>query len=466
MAGARAQVTALVQTLALLVLFLVPAEAAAADATPRVYLVVIDGLGAESLSPERTPFLWKLARGDERRATFYPRGHAVMPAVTNANHVSLATGTYARAHGITGNYYWERANAAGRQPTDRASLIEVETVFTALARRGHAAKSAAAFGKWKLVELFGTAGEQIGPGHLWGDRPAAGLLRALLPGAGGFPAIDARLMDEVMRVIEEADPQLFFASLPAVDLSSHAAGPRSADTLAAIRGADRQVERLVGFLEQRGLWSGAVLIVTADHGLAPVGGPDSLLSFGSVTAAAGLEGIDAVGNGALEGVYLSDPAPGAASLTPRQAEKLRAARALALSQPAIAEALYRLPNPLDGGTADTLDAVHPDWHLAHPRTGELVLVTRPGFFFNDPAEARIAAMKGNHGGPGEREVAILVTGGWPRLRDGVIEDRAADNAAVGATIGWLLGLPPPRYAAGGPVPASLCGRILREAFAE
>ena len=44
----------------------------------------------------------------------------------------------------------------------------------------------------------------------------------------------------------------------------------------------------------------------------------------------------------------------------------------------ISEALYREANPADGGAANTLDAVHPNWHLAGARTGDLVVTHERG----------------------------------------------------------------------------------------
>ena len=52
-----------------------------------------------------TPNLWKLATGPKGGGAYYPEGRAVMPTVTNTNHVSIATGVYADAHGVVSNAF-------------------------------------------------------------------------------------------------------------------------------------------------------------------------------------------------------------------------------------------------------------------------------------------------------------------------------------------------------------------------
>ena len=82
----RALVLALVTVLAL---------TAAAAEQPHVYLVVIDGLGADAVEPALMPRLTDPALCDG------PVGEAraVMPTRTNPSHVTLLTGALAESHG-------------------------------------------------------------------------------------------------------------------------------------------------------------------------------------------------------------------------------------------------------------------------------------------------------------------------------------------------------------------------------
>src|SRR5438128_514070 len=94
------------------------------------------------------------------------------------------------------------------------------------------------------------------------------------------------------------------------------------------------------------------------------------------------------------------------------AETLGRVAALARTTPGVAEVLARLPVP----GVPTLHAAHPDWHLDHPRTGELLLVAASGHQFVDPFNPGEANLRGNHGGPEDLAVPLVVTGGWTGLR--------------------------------------------------
>src|SRR5262249_41876549 len=144
--------------------------------------------------------------------------------------------------------------------------------------------------------------------------------------------------------------------------------------------------------------------------------------------------------------------------------------ALALEQPEIVDGCYRLANTADGGETHRCATEHPDWHLDHSRAGELVLVGRSGEAFADPYNPRLLALRGDHGGPGQQSIPLAIAGGPGRARAPIggahSQTLAAANPALGATAAWLLGVRPSRYVGGKPVPASLSGRILREAFEE
>jgi len=308
-------------------------------------------------------------------------------------------------------------------------------------------------------------GRQHRPDVLWGDPESE---EEPIDPRGGF-ASDERTMNEALRVVTERDPDLLFVALPDVDRTAHVFGPASNQARRAVLEADRQLGRLVDLTRRLGIWDHLVLMVTADHGMQSVE-PDAsrrypIVLFGRELARAGLTDVWPLTSGGIEYVALAGKAP--ATLDHGQAERLRAVRALALAQPEIAEAWYRLPNPADGGDANTLARVHPDWRLAHPLAGELVLVAAPNCFFADPFSPHLGGLAGEHGGPGQRAIAILVTGGDPRLRPAASGDttgRTAANPDLGQTAAWLLGVRQPRFVNGGAVEEHLRGRVLREAF--
>src|SRR5262249_28586862 len=132
----------------------------------------------------------------------------------------------------------------------------------------------------------------------------------------------------------------------------------------------------------------------------------------------------------------------------------------------IAEAWYRLPNPADGAEAFTLAAARPQWRMAHPRAGELVLVAKPNHAFSDPFAPAAAGLLGQHGAPAQADIPIVVTGGTTVRPATTCDDpsTSAANPDMGARVAWLLDLRRPRRIDGTAVPRDLAGRVLREAF--
>ena len=83
---------------------LVSALSAPADAPhAHVYLVIVDGLDARLADAAHMPRLFDAVAHEPAHSSVFPGAHAVMPARTNPNHVTLLTGAYADAHGVTGN---------------------------------------------------------------------------------------------------------------------------------------------------------------------------------------------------------------------------------------------------------------------------------------------------------------------------------------------------------------------------
>jgi len=435
---------------------------------PHVYIVLIDGLDSRRLSETLTPTLWKLGTGPGGRGAFYREGRAVMPTVTNTNHVSIMTGAYAEAHGVVNNAFWAEAVPRRGMTSERADLLQVETLFTVAERTRPKLVTAALFGKTRLVPLFTASASQRAPDILWGDpdTPTEPIDRNR-----GF-ASDRRTMDKALEVIATSDPDLLFVGLPDVDRTSHVFGPDSHRARTAMLEADRQVDRLIRALKRSGAWEDTVLMITADHGFADVspdaaaGRPYPMITLGSVMEAQGLAGVGLLGIGGLESVVIVGATPDA--LTSDQHRTLAEVRRHALEHSGVQAAWYRNDNPHDGGAEHTIRRARPSWRIDHPRTGALVLVGRPGYHFVDPFRPWAASFLGMHGGPDAQTVPILVTGGHPRLRaERVIPGEGTPPAAnpdLGTTTAWLLDLREPRALTGKRVPERSRGRILREAF--
>jgi len=135
---------------------------------------------------------------------------------------------------------------------------------------------------------------------------------------------------------------------------------------------------------------------------------------------------------------------------------------LARDTPGVSEVLARLPV----GGVSGLASAHPDWHLGHERTGELLLVAAPGYEFVDPFDPVEAGLLGNHGGPGERSVPLVVSGGYAGLRPAPPGTPAPALVDVAPTIATLLGLRLPRRLDGTPLAAELVGHPLVAVLAD
>jgi hypothetical protein len=434
----------------------------ASDVGPKVVVILVDGLPASALSAETTPNLDALSKTDH--ATRWRDGRAVMPSVTNANHAALLTGTYPEANGITGNYFWSREGAPRSQPLNRPEEIDVETIFTIAEHERPALVTASITGKAKLERLFAAAPPfQLAPDYHWSD---AALGEFPIDGRFGT---DERTMTEALRVFDRTNPDFLFIALPEVDLVSHAAGPASPEARRAIAGADRLVGLLVDHLRQSGTWQRTIVFVTADHGFADLtpsdANPHPALFFGQDLARRNLaDRVVVVSEGVLLHIYLRELAANSTVLDGPALETARQILALVRATPEIESVLTRLP--WTGSAAVSFpEPLPPDWKLNHARAGDLILVAKPGHHFVDPFSRQLAALAGNHGGPRERPIPILVAGGHPALRAGParVADHA-ENPDIGRTVLKLLDLRGPNSRRGGPVPQALCGRILSEAL--
>lgn len=415
--------------LTLLLLCALAGPSAGAD-RPHVYLVLVDGLDARMLDPDVLPVLWD-------RGRLPGRALAVMPTRTNPNHVTLLTGAWPDVHGITGNDWWDRDPAHGAAKLDRPELIDVETVFTVAETDQPELVTMGVFGKPKLGRLFAAApGRQRAPDVLW---TPAGSGPGIDPTTGY--ATDATTMGRLLEEAATREPDLAFVGLCDVDRQSHGAGPASREAREAAVAAGAQIQRLVDALRAAGRWERSLVIVTADHGfddVAPRDGRTRDLNLGAVLTAASVHGVRVVADGGVAHVY-AEGLPATAVAVGAAVRPLAQAATVARTTPGVWEVLARLPVP---GVA-SLEEKHPDWHLANPRAGDLLVVAAPGHQF---VEAGDPALRGNHGGPGERVVPYVVLGGHPAGAE-LRQLRDAPLPEVGRRVFGLLGLRAPRVLA-------------------
>ena len=71
----------------------------------RVLMFLVDGFDPEYVQPARMPRLAALMKAGASTLD----GRGVLPSLTNVNHVSLLTGTYPARHGLSTNFFYDRA---------------------------------------------------------------------------------------------------------------------------------------------------------------------------------------------------------------------------------------------------------------------------------------------------------------------------------------------------------------------
>ena len=387
-----------------------------------VYLVLVDGLDPDVATPGRMP---RLAGAMGTNGSWLTAS-AVMPTRTNPNHASLLTGVQPSAHGITGNYYWD--GTAEREMGD-ASMLQVETIFTAVERQRPALTTVTAFAKGKLRHLFGPLnGRQTGPDFAW--RP---------PDEEVYAATDDETMEGYRVLVARYHPSFSIVALAGVDGAGHRDGPTSAAYHAAITNADRLVGTLIDDLVRAKRWHRSIVIVTADHGFdAVLPGARGHIGPDAVVAA----GAHFVADGGT--AHIHEGPPGSLDATIAKAGR----------HPGVAGIYARTPRP--GAPAPPAE-----WHVTNPRMGDVILIARPGFTFVDGPQDRTVKFRGNHGGPSEIGIPLIVVGGHPALRKAPAGQQASVTDVV-PTVAHLLDVAPPRYIDGTPVAAPDAGRALGE----
>jgi len=212
--------------------------AAALPGVERVIVIGYDGLSPDGLRKAKTPHFDRLCRNGAW--TFRARG--VMPTVSSPNWASMIMGAGPEQHGVTSNDW--KPDSFQIAPTVRGRGGAFPTVFGLLRDQRPAS----------VIAVF----------HDWADFP-----RLVEKGAADPMEHHKGAAQTTARAIEfvtARKPDLMFVHLDHVDHAGHEYGHGSAEYIAAVEEADRLTGELLAALERAGLFSGALLILTADHG--------------------------------------------------------------------------------------------------------------------------------------------------------------------------------------------------------
>ena len=194
---------------------------------------------------------------------FFALADAAMPTFTNPNNVSIVTGAPPVVHGISGNYYLDRATGEEIMIVD-ASPMRATTILAEMSREG--VRVAAITAKDKLRKMLGHRMEggicfsSEKAGHATLAENGIEKVEALVGRASPdmySPDLSLFVLDAGIKLLEQNRADLFYLSLS--DLVQHAHGPGEREADAFHRAVDAKVGRLAEL--------GAVVGLIADHGM-------------------------------------------------------------------------------------------------------------------------------------------------------------------------------------------------------
>jgi phosphonoacetate hydrolase len=208
-----------------------------------------------------------------RRRGFYAIADAVIPSFTNPNNVSIVTGVLPATHGISGNYYLDRATGKEHMITDGA-LMRCGTILAAMAGAGVRTAAITAKDKLRGMLAHGLAGINFSSEHA--DRASAAAngidnVEALVGRPKPDPYsgdLSLYVLDAGLRLLERNAAQLLYLSLS--DFIQHTHAPGTPEANQFHRAVDDRIAALLG--------RRAIVGMVADHGMAdksrPGGAPN------------------------------------------------------------------------------------------------------------------------------------------------------------------------------------------------
>ncbi|WP_455352243.1 phosphonoacetate hydrolase [Streptomyces sp. SYSU K217416] len=245
-----------------------------------VVVICIDGsepdYHIEAMAAGRMPWLSKVL---ENEGTSWP-AHCAMPALTNPNNVSIATGRPPQVHGISGNYIFDTELGEEVLMNDKR-FLRAPTLFAAANEAGLDVVVVTA--KDKLRRLLGAGLVEEGPALEGSGEFVAPSRRGICFSAekADQATVEDNGIDDVLNLVGKPLPSVYSADLSEFAL---AAGVKIMET----RGADLMYLSLTDYIQHKNapgteaandLYEkidhcagrlaelGATVVLTADHGM-------------------------------------------------------------------------------------------------------------------------------------------------------------------------------------------------------
>ena len=218
-------------------------------ARQRVVVAMIDGLDPAYVTDETMPVFAQLAAEGTSRVV-----QAVMPTVTNVNNAGISCAAWPAEHGITGNYFYDRASGEQGYMEDSRFLLTPTLLARVTAAGGKAALLTA---KKKTASLLGDGATLV----IAAEEPSAELAARHGPAPGIYSAEINHWLWQVAADLLHTRPDLDLLYVHTTDFPMHAwapGHPRSSSHL-------RRLDELIGAAIAAA--PGAAFFATADHGM-------------------------------------------------------------------------------------------------------------------------------------------------------------------------------------------------------
>ena len=216
----------------------------------KILIICIDAGSHDYLAASDIPNIRNLADSG-----FYIYAKAVIPSVTNVNNVSIVTGSFPNAHGITSNYFVNRDTGKGAYIEDNRFLLK-PTIFEEAKKSKFADKTALFVTKQKLLRIL-EAGTDIA---LAAEAPPTEYSDAIGPVEPIYSCeINWWLLRAVHYTLRKHDPDLVYCST--TDWVQHKYAPNEEMSQLHMHKLDRIIGEIVDDCPEREIY------ITADHGM-------------------------------------------------------------------------------------------------------------------------------------------------------------------------------------------------------
>lgn len=217
----------------------------------RALVFLVDGFDPAYVQPDRMPRLAALMKAGASTLD----GRGVLPSLTNVNHVSLLTGTYPERHGLSTNFYFDRATWS-EVFMDQVSFVKEPLLFERLKAAGWS--TALVTAKEKLTRLL-----RRGLDHCVDMRTHPEAFRAAAGAPPDIFSLEINLW--VLRMAREVAAAMRpdFLYVATTDYPQHKLGPEEPAMGAYLEASDEALGRLLDVYDL----DETVVMFTADHGM-------------------------------------------------------------------------------------------------------------------------------------------------------------------------------------------------------